>query len=241
MAIIGSDIEDFTTDNLGNIYMVNSRFQMKKLKANGDSMGVFNDVRKYGKLYALDATNPLKLLLYYKDFGTVVVVDRLLGVRNVIDLRKENIYQSRAISTSFDNGIWVYDEQEAKLKRLNDDGKVIDQTNDFRQLFDAAPLPVSIGDENKLVYLYDPEKGLYVFDYYGTLKNKVLLTGWSDFQVVGKTVFGRKGSSLFKYQPGTLQMQEYNLPAILNGITKSRVSINYLYCLKEGRIYVYAL
>ena len=241
MKTIGDDIADFTVDNLGNVFLINKQNQLKKLNSNFDSIGVFNDVRKYGKLYSIDATNPLKLLLYYKDFGTVVVLDRLLSTRTQIDLRQQNIFQARAISQSFDNGIWVYDELDAKLKRLNEKGTIIDRSNDFRQIFDVLPSPTSITDQDRLVYLYDPEKGLYVFDYFGNLKNKVTLLGWEDFQVVGPYIFGRKGDTFERYQPGTLSMQEQSLPKVLKDVEKIRITLNRLYCLRNGSVYVYGL
>src|SRR3982751_4245634 len=65
------DFSYFTVDNLDNLYLVNnSSNQLKKIDGNGDSVGVFNNVRKYGKLFSIDATNPLKLLLFYKNFAT---------------------------------------------------------------------------------------------------------------------------------------------------------------------------
>ncbi len=239
--VIEGNVIDFTVDNLGNIYLVNKDYQLKKLEPNGDSVGVFNEVRRYGNLSYIDASNPLKLLLYYHDFTTVVVIDRMLNMRYTFDLRQQNILQASAISQSFDNGIWVYDEVEAKLKRLRENGTVIDNTADFRVMFDVPPKPVAIEDQDKLVYLYDPEKGLYIFDYFGTLKNKISLLGWEDFQVVDKTVFGRRGTNLQRYEVGKLLLNEQSFPAILTGVEKCRIAVNKLYCLSEGKIYVYEL
>ena len=91
---------DFNVDNLGNYYLLSKNNQLKKLSSKGDSVGVFNDVRRYGKLYSMDVTNPLKCLLYYRNFSTVVVLDRFLNTVNTIDLRKQNIYQVKAIAQS---------------------------------------------------------------------------------------------------------------------------------------------
>jgi glutaredoxin-related protein len=99
------DIADFTVDNLDNVYILTSRNQVKKFNANGDSVAVFNDVRKFGKATLVDVSNPLKVLLYYKDFATVVMLDRFLNVVNTIDLRKQNIFQAKAIGQSYDNKI----------------------------------------------------------------------------------------------------------------------------------------
>lgn len=232
---------DFTVDNLGNIFLLDSNNQLKKLAPSGDSIAIFNDVRKYGNVYSIDAGNPLKILIYYRDFGTIVVLDRLLNIRNTIDLRKQNIFQSKAICQSFDNAIWVYDEGEAKLKRIGDDGNIIDQTGDFRLQLDEAPSPTFIEDHDRLVYLYDSSKGLLVFDYFGTLRNKLAFTGWQDFQLAGKYMIGRKGILLERYQLSTLLIEEKKLPGILNNTDKIRIALDRLYCLRKGWLYVYSL
>jgi hypothetical protein len=72
----------------------------------GDSVAIFNNVKKFGKISTIDVSNPLKVLLYYKDFSTIVVLDRLLATRNTIDLRQQNIFQVNAIGQSYDNNIW---------------------------------------------------------------------------------------------------------------------------------------
>ncbi len=138
---IAGDFTYFNVDNLDNIYLVNNNNQLKKLNSNGDSVGIFNDVRKYGKLFYIDVTNPLKLLLYYQNFSTVVVLDRFLMIRNVINLRKQNIFNVKAIATSYDNNIWVFDEGDAKLKKIGENGDLLSETVDCRLIFDTIPSP----------------------------------------------------------------------------------------------------
>ena len=238
---IKADIVNFSIDNLDNIYLVNSSNQIKKLNSNGDSIGVFNDVKKYGKLTSIDASNPLRILLYYKDFGTIVVLDRFLNIRNSIDLRKLNIYLVKTISQSFDNNIWLYDELENKLKKIDDEGKLLLETPDFRQLFGAAASPIKIFDQDRLVYLYDTVRGVYVFDYYGTLKNKILITGWKDFKVVGKFIFGVINDTLYRYQIDAFRYDEEILPQNLASSLKLDFSSSRLYALKKDELEVYEL
>jgi hypothetical protein len=232
---------DFSTDVLGNVFLLDKEGRLKKINPRYDSVAVFNDVRRYGKVHSIDASNPLKVLLFYKDFGTIVILDRLLQVRNTIDLRKLNFLQVKVIGQSFDNGIWIYDEQEARLKRIRDNGSISDQTGDFRLQLEEAPSPTYISDQERLVYLYDTLKGLLVFDYYGTLKNKLPFTGWNDFQVIENNIIGRKGVTLERYQLNTLRLKELSLPGILNNVTKMRITGNRLYCLRQGNLYIYNL
>lgn len=239
--VIAGDMVDFTVDNLGNLLTLDKNNQLKKIDARGDSIAVYNNVRQYGKLDYIDATNPLKLLLFYKDYGNIVVLDRLLNVRTNINLRRLNIFQAPAISQSYDNGIWVYDQQEAKIKRLDTDGNLRDQSADFRLFMEVNPSPVSMIDQDKLLYLYDPLRGVFVFDYFLTLKNKIPLLGWEDFQVVNGNLFGRKGTTIYQYQPGTLTIKEQSFPVQLARVSKMKISHNSIYCLVDGAIRVYAL
>jgi len=209
---ITGDIVDFTVDNLDNIYIVNSKNQLRKYDMNGDSVGAFNDVRKFGKATFIDASNPLKVLLYYKDFTTVVVLDRFLNLRNSIDLRKQNIFQVKAVSQSYDNRIWLFDELENKLKKIDEDGKLMQETPDFRLLLGKAISPVKIFDENKYVYVYDSINGIYVFDYFGALKNNILIQQWQNLKVTGKYIFGSRADSLYRYEISSFHYDEWKMP-----------------------------
>jgi archaellum component FlaG (FlaF/FlaG flagellin family) len=231
--VMKGDIVHFAVDNLDNIYILNSRNQIRKYNANGDSVAIFNDVRKFGQVTYMDVSNPLKVLLYYKDFATVVMLDRFLNVRNTIDLRRSNILQVQAIGQSYDNKIWVYDELENKLKKIDEDGALLQETADFRLLLQQAPAPVRIFDENKYVYLYDTLKGVYVFDYFGTLKNNLLIRQWQNFKVTGKYIYGSRADSLYRYEIATLLTNQWKLPPELRNSSAFNFSSGRLYALRR--------
>ena len=234
------DIIEFTVDNLDNIYVLNSRNQVKKFNANGDSVGIYNDVKKFGQATLIDVSNPLKILLYYKDFATVVMLDRFLNSVNSIDLRKQNTLQAKAIGQSYDNKIWVYDEMENKLKKVGEDGKVIQETPDFRLLLGIAPSPIKIFDENRYVYLYDSVYGVYVFDYFGALKNNIMIDHWQNFKVAGKYIFGSRSDTLFRYEISSFRLDEWKMPEQIFKSKAFNFSSTRLYALKNDVIEIYS-
>lgn len=236
---ISGDIQDFYVDNLNNIYLVYNEGRLKKVSPKGDSLAVFNDIRKFGKLSSVDVSNPLKIILYYKDFSTIVVLDRFLNIRNSIDLRKESLFQVRSVGQSYDNNIWIFDEQESKIKRIADDGRIIDQFTDFRLLFDTVPAPVNIVDQDKQLYLYDPLTGVYVFDYYGSLKRSLPFKGWKDFAVINKSIFGRDEEYLYRYEPGTLDLQKLKLSPEMKTAKKIVVGPGKVYMLQDNQVSVF--
>jgi hypothetical protein len=237
---IHGDIVDFTVDKLGNIYLLNSDNQLKKVSETGDSIAVFNIVKYMGKLYSVDATNPLKILLYYREFATIVEVDRFLNILNTIDLRNLNIYQAKAVGRAYDNNIWVYDELEAKLKRIADDGTLVDQTPDIRQLTESAPEPSILADQGGYVFLYDSTKGLYIFDHYGFFQKQVPITGWEDVNVIEKNVLGRADRHFYRYQVNAPGLQQEPIPDGYLPAIKILVTPQILYVLKHGGLYVYS-
>lgn len=237
---INGDIAAFTIDNLDNVYLLSSTNQIKKLNSNGDSVGVYNAVRKFGQATLIDVSNPLKVLVYYRDFATIVMLDRFLNMINTIDLRKSNILQVRAIGQSYDNKIWVYDELESKLKKIDDDGSLLQETPDFRQLFGSAPSPQKIFDQDKFVYLYDSAQAVFVFDYYGALKNKILISGWKNFKVSAKYIYGSQGNKLFRYDIRTYRLEEWNMPGELYKSKAFNFSSFRLYALRDNSIEIYS-
>ncbi len=237
---IKGDIVDFAVDNLGNIYLLNSDNQLKKLSPSGDSLAVYNDVRRYGNIASMDVTNPLKILLYYKEFGTVVMVDRFLSIINTIDLRSLNIFQVKAIGLAYDNNVWIYDDLEAKLKRIRDDGSLVSATTDIRQFVDVVPDPSKLIDQSGFVYLYDSAKGVYIFDHYGAFQKQVSLTGWKDFNVIEKFLLGRDQHNFFRYQSGNPDVLQQSIPSQYLPANKILIMPAAIYVLKSGRLEIYS-
>ena len=199
-----TDVVQLAVDNLDNLYIVSSTDQLKKWNAQGDSIAVYNQVRRFGKLQTIDVTNPLKLLLFYKEFSTIVVLDRLLTLRASIDLRQLNIIQTSAVGLSYDGNIWLFDEYENKLKKIDESGTVLLQTPDFRTVFPEAISPQQILDQNGTVYVYDANAGLYLFDYYGTFKKKLPITGWQRLAIWNNYITGIQDRAFQYFNTATL-------------------------------------
>ncbi len=231
----------FNVDNLDNIYLITNNNQLKKISDAGDSVAAFNDVKKYGNLSYVDVTNPLKILLYYTNYSTVVVLDRLLTIRNTINFRKQNIFYVNNITLSYDNNIWIFDEEDFKLKKIDEDGILLQATTDWRMLFDTVPSPVKIVDRDNFIYLYDPDKGFYIFDYYGGYKNRLAFLNWSNVEVNRNTVYGFSNNNLYSYELKSLNLKTYKLPDFFGNVPTIKVMNGKVYLLKEDGIDIYQI
>lgn len=236
------DLQDFEVDNLGKLYLINQRQQLKKLEANLDSVGVYNDVRQYGRLHSIDVSNPLKVLLYFKDFGTIIILDRFLNVRTVLDIRKSDILQASAITQSYDNNIWLYDELDSKVKKIDESGKVLLESPDFRVVFDDPPQPYRLEDFNKFLYAYDSNLGLLVMDYFGAYRNLIAFTGWQNLHGVQQGIAATYQGNLVYYTPGSIEVKTHKLPQRVANAKKIRVQHNRLYALNTlNKLEVYEI
>lgn len=235
---IAGKFSDFYTDKFGNIFLVNEANNIKKINSNGDSLSVFNDIRRYGNLYCMDVSNPLKIVLYYKDFATILVLDRFMNIVNTIDLRNSGIFLAKAVAQSYDNNYWIYDELDNKLKKINDNGGLLNESADFRLLFDFPFLPEKVIDVEGEVYLYDENFGWLIFDYYCAFKKKYPFPKLKNVEVINKQLIGFFNDSIYKSSLVNLVTTVSSF-SVGTGALKTAMQINLIYSLKEDGLYIY--
>jgi hypothetical protein len=233
------DITAAALDNLDNLYIVSSTGQVKKIGPKGDSIGVFNGIRAAGRLFSIDVTNPLKPLLFYKDFSTVVVLDRFLAARVSIDLRRYNILQPSAIGLSYDNNIWVFDQYDNKLKKIDEAGTSLLETSDFRTVFNQSFAPSKIINDNNLLYLADSAKGIFVFDNYGTFQKKIPVTAWANIDIRNGMIVRLGQKEILVYNPTNFIDRSRKLPSAFTPYLHSFTTGNKLVSFSQDSLAIY--
>jgi hypothetical protein len=188
---------------------------------------VYNQVKNYGKLYTIYVSNPLKLLLFYKDFSTVIILDRFLANQSTLDLKRFSVLNPSAIGNSYDNNIWVYDEYDNKLKKLDVQGNKLLETADFRTVFSQSFSPQKIISDNSLLYLADTANGVFVFDNYGSFKKKIPVKNWQTIAIANNYIISATGELITVFNSSTqLQMQKkvpFFKPYLHSFITPSKL------------------
>lgn len=231
----------FATNSAGELYLLSPDNQLKKFDVNGDSVGVFNDVKKYGRLTYVKAQNPWKTILFYEGFETIVLLDKYLKNLGSIPLREKNIFAAKAVTTSYDNFIWVFDGREFKIKKIDDNGNLLMASADLRQTMTDVPNPAEIIDKDGLLYLYDPDKGVFIFDYYGAFKTMLPYKNWKYLYISGKNITGIGEQKIYKYTPPLPVLNETMLPQALQQADLISISNRKLYLLKGSTLSVYAI
>lgn len=172
----------FTTDNFGNTYLAKGD-EIRKYNPQGDLLKIFS-AKSLGKISSIDATNPLRVLVFYRDFASILFVDDLLSQNgDVINLLDLSLEQSDAVCTSFNNGLWFYNRQNANLIRLDADLQTVVNTGNLNRLLNTTFKPNFMLEHNGYVYLNNPAEGIFVFDIYGTYFKTIPFKGLDHFQV----------------------------------------------------------
>ena len=73
-----------------------------------------------GKLSKVDITNPLKIVLFYENFNTVVLLDNQLSETQKINFSENNLPISiTATGLASQNQLWVYNRLEQQIGRYD--------------------------------------------------------------------------------------------------------------------------
>lgn len=227
------------TDDLGNIYLVREDNALIRYNADGDSTGSYRSVQN-GDLKWIDATNPLRILLYFPDYSKIVLLDKMLSVKNELDLRKLQIFNTSAVGMSADGKIWVYDYVNAKLKKIDDQLNITNTGNDMRQESQTVPKPSSLIERDSKVYLVDKKNGIYTFDRFASYINTLEITGVKQIQVFGMQMVYREGDTLRSYDLKTLSLKNIALP-VTPDFLQARMERNRLYFLFKEHLDIYGL
>ncbi len=115
-----------------------------------------------GSIHTVDLSNPLKLVLFYRDFNTVVILDnRLNELTDSINFSIETFSKNVAsVSLSSSNNLWLYSLDDNILSLWNYENKKI--------IFNTQPL--SFYEEN-----FEASRQLSTYQYCWLFSSEALL------------------------------------------------------------------
>lgn len=216
----------FTTDNLQNVYMFHGS-SLRKYNPQGKLLFTYSD-KSYGSIASVDANDPLKLLVFYKDFPEVVLLDNTLSVNGSPFSPADAGFPLTTLAcASHDNGVWLYDAQNFQLVRLDVNLSVGQKTGNIAQTLGINLNPDFLMEYNNFVYLNDSAQGILVFDSYGTYYKTIPITGLTNFEVRGNDLFYVAKNRLHVFHLKTIMEDEMTAPDTL--ATEVRIEKNLLF------------
>jgi hypothetical protein len=228
--------EHIAADPLNSFYYT-SGYNLFRVNKNGSQTGS-HTLKTYGKIYSIDPGNPLKTLVYYRDFNTVLYLDNFLNQSGEpVRLQDLGFERATMVCSSYNNALWVYDSGNGELIRLDENLALSNRTGRLRQVVSFTPEPVSMIERGNNLYLNDPLHGILIFDIYGTYLRTVPIKGLEDFSVSGENILYVKRDSLHSYDQKLLQDSAYVLPE--KNVKAIRNINEKVFLLTEGSVRLY--
>ena len=213
---------DFFLDPVGKAYLLLADDRLVTANPLGGNSYSFYD-SSLGSPDLVDVSNPFQILLYYRAYGTVVLLDRTLSELDRIDLFAiREIEQPGAIARSYDNGMWVYDNWNYRLLRLNERGEVDQRTNNLQLELGERSEPTSILVGRSNVMLYYREAGrLAVFSNFGEFQRWVKVPDAARVTWYAPRMLALSDAAAFVWTPADRAFTPLgNLPTDLTGNRK---------------------
>jgi hypothetical protein len=226
----------FTTDNLGNAYIVTGSI-VEKYSPEGDFLKSYSD-NNLGRISLFDATNPMKLLLFYEPFQQMILLDNMLApAGDPIQFEPMGYNQVSLLCSSHNNGTWIYNKQNSELIRFDQSFQVTNQTGNISQQLLTEINPDFLIEQNNKVFLNDSTKGILVFDIYGTYNKTIPLKGLHHFQTDNDLIIFFKDGKLNSYNMKTLGEGKISFPD--SQVLDARTEKEKLYLLKQKSLDIY--
>ena len=236
--VIMGEFDYLSTDHIGRVYLAKGH-ELFMYSSKGDLRYQFSDLSR-GVIAQLDSRNPMKLLLFYPDYGEITFLDNTLSrTRDNVKLSTINLELARLACTSFDNGFWVYDPVSFRLVRFDQGLNMTNESSNINQLVGAEIEPSQMVEQDNLLYMHDPKHGVFVFDSFGTYLKLIPIQGAVRIRARPNGLFFQVGNKLIKYDLFNFEQTEIELP--VSDFKSVSIETDRLFVLQKDRVVIYAL
>ncbi len=154
-------------DSFQNVYTLKGKAFYKNNQENYQNLNL-------GEIFSIDIRNPFKIVLFYKNFNTVILLDNRL---NEIEKIQFDFNISFAVKAS-SNALWLFNQETRRLENFNYKKQ---ETTIFSPPFFGKNIRNIKGDLNN-VFLHCRD-AVIVYDYLGNISNEYSIPETARFEV----------------------------------------------------------
>lgn len=231
------DAQCFDIDKLGNFYFVNDNV-LKKTDSKLE-FGESYDVYSLGDISLIDVSNPLKILLFYKDFNAILFVDNNLSeLTDPILLDDTEYYSVDAVATNQYGGFWIYNSLDASVIGLDKDLELVQEGVNLLSVVGGAEI-IEMKLSTDYIALHFKSNEIVVLDKFANYYTKYPVSKDSQFDIDNNKLFiigsdGLKIIDLERKKSDLIQLS-------LSDIRDMAVSANKVYILAENSLITFQI
>ena len=220
-------------DNFGDIYYVHDNVLI--LQSNKRNLGnlTYNNLQ-LGQITSVNAFNPLKINLFYKDFNSAIILDNRLAEIKKIDFNTIQPFRNiTKISVANDNSIWIYNQDTQQIE-------LFDYKYNKTKIT-SLPLEGTLLDikSNYNFCWVLTDKFIYTYNYFGSLVSKIDHEGFKQIEIDNDILFVLKENKIFYSDKNNNVFEELELPKLL--INRFLVTNETLYIYHDEFLHQYQL
>ncbi|MBL7808275.1 MAG: hypothetical protein JNN28_10685 [Saprospiraceae bacterium] len=231
---------DFATaDHLGNTYLIRG-FELEKYDSTGHLTSRYSTNRLGVPTY-VDVFNPMKLMVWYSSFQTMVFLDRNLTELGKVNLAQAGFPALKGLSVSADGNLWAYDELSSQLIKLNHSGIKILESQPLNLEFARSLSPTCIRDQDgQGPWMSEPSIGVLVFDPYLRNTSVISAKNLQSFVIQDdRAIFLESGDIRIEPVRGFMSRKITLPPEITDGAKRYWMALGKLLVLTESGVGVY--
>ncbi len=210
----------YGSDPMGNVYVVKDN-SLKKFSNQHIQASHYTNTF-LGNIHSIDVSDPLRILVFYKDYNQIVWVDNFLSeIRSPIWLDDIGIDQVELVCSSSQGGFWVFNSLNMQLQYFDVNLKLIHESPSLNILTGPGISPTFMIEKTRTLYLNVPGIGVLVFDRFGNYSKTLPVEVPASFQVTDQFLYYLKEGDLYSYDLRTAETSTLELPASGYGSSES--------------------
>jgi len=224
------DADRIYSDHIGNFYVVHQE-ELTKHDSLGTKLYSYSNLQ-YGNISHLDVSNPLKILVFFKDFNSIIYLDKTLSPQgDIIDLNHLSSLSS-LVCSSYQNGIWLYEPLNSEIIRYNQNFKISSRSGNIQMQLGEEFFPLEMQEVANKIYI-TTSKGFVIFDRYGAYIKIYPFSDASCLKIINEELFFLKNKNLHHYNTKTLEHNILNISDFDAEFITFDGSFLYLYANKK--------
>lgn len=227
-----------TTDNLGNIYIYDGSLLTKY---NSEFIQTTYSTQTFGKISFVDASNPLKILVYFEDFGQIIYLDNNLStIGDPISINNLGFYDTRLVCSSNNNGFWLFDNSQKQIVHINNELQTDKKSGNLELQQNTPFIPSYICEQNQTLWVMVPDQGIYLFDTWGTFIKRISIKDIKQFQVNKDILLYYQNNRIHSYNTKTFEYSDNEIPTT-DQTSEVRIEEKKIFIINKNKVEIFQL
>ena len=179
-------VSQVSVDRLGNFFLISKSGVIKKYDAQGKEIASF---KKTDVTLVEPWFHPI-IFIYNKNKQTISTYGRNFENAKITPLDPAWAIEPQLVCPTNDNKIWIYDGSDASLKKVNPlTQEVMAEFSIDTTQFKNTPHFIHLREYQSMLFLLDPETGIYIFNNIGKRVNHIQASGLLHFNFFGEELY----------------------------------------------------